>query len=108
MCELRKVPALFEHYLEHRQADGDSFLEFLYEDYLSDVGDKENHHGNGTSQEMPFQHHSIQSHCCNFIPLTLINYELNQPHFETEKVLKIYSFNYSFLYLNAIFQPPRV
>ncbi len=107
-CELRKIPAMYEHYLEHREADGDSFLEFFYEDFLSDVGDQENHHGKQPTEEMPFQNHSSQSHCCNFIPLSLNSYEILRSQNEVEKGSSTYSFNYSFLYLDSIFQPPRV
>ena len=105
LCELQKIPALYGHFLEHRQADGDSFLEFIYEDYLSDVGDKENHHGKDSSQEMPLQHHTAQSHCCNLMPLGLCNCNLYRPNGEKIKGYKDYNFQYSFLYLESIFQP---
>ena len=108
LCELRKIPALYEHYQEHRLADGDSFFEFIYEDFLSDVGDREKHHGKEPSQDMPFQNHSSQSHCCNFIPLVLNSYDMNKPQAVLEEGFNLYFLNYSFLYLDSIFQPPRV
>jgi len=106
-CELREITALYEHYLEHLEADGDSFLEFIYEDFLSDVGDKE-HHNKQPISDMPIHNHSTQSHCCNFIPLAINGYELSKPQSESSQDFGSYSFNYSFLFLNSIFQPPRI
>ncbi len=106
-CELRKLPALYEHYLEHLQEDGDSFFEFVYEDFLSKQGDKDGHHNKPPIQDLPFQNHTFQSHCCNFFPI-VNTFKIHHPDVSTNTYNNEYAFHYSYLYLNTIFQPPRV
>lgn len=106
-CELRKLPALFAHYLEHREAGGDTFAQFLYEDFLSNQGDEQNHHGRKPSQDLPFQHHATQTHCCNY---TLVSMDqllpVNQEGVTVHRRMP-YTYQYSFLYLDSIFEPPQ-
>lgn len=99
-CELNRIPTIYNHFLEHKEADGDSFLEFIYEDFLSDRGDRDGHHNNKPKEDFPFQSHSFHTHCCAY---TLPCYDINisLPTIDLMAITNYYSFNYSFLYLDG-------
>ncbi len=55
--QLVKLPALFSHYIEHRQLDTQlSFVSFIKEHYQSDVD-----HSDSKHQNLPFKSHECQS-----------------------------------------------
>ncbi|HSM62957.1 MAG TPA: hypothetical protein VK833_03360 [Gillisia sp.] len=105
-CELPKISNLLEHYEEHNEAFGDSFMEFLEEDYFS-FNDSQKHHDNSDHEDLPFQGNH---HCCSH---TLVYYTLNTDYVITPELVELnpeYSFfNSEFFseYLDSPFQPPQ-
>ncbi|UII23163.1 hypothetical protein [Fulvivirga ligni] len=105
LCELRELPKVFDHYQEHKLAAGDSFLEYLTEDYLSFKSSERQHHAD--DDNLPFHGHLNHSHCCSF---TIFRQEQGfswQSDFRKTE-LPTYNFIANTAYLNSIFQPPQV
>tara|TARA_A100000171_G_scaffold45453_1_gene49197 strand:- start:5977 stop:6369 length:393 start_codon:yes stop_codon:yes gene_type:complete len=63
-CEFQKLPNLFEHFSEHQQFNGDSFLDFLAENYLKNDGEQK-HHDTNDHENLPFH----GAHQCSHAPL---------------------------------------
>lgn len=62
-CELKKIPNLYEHYLEHKDCNGGtSFFQFLADDYFNDNGVAEKHHDDSEHDNLPFHG---DDHCCS-------------------------------------------
>ncbi|PIB35452.1 hypothetical protein BFP72_08625 [Reichenbachiella sp. 5M10] len=104
-CELEKLPTLMQHYEEHKAYDGDSFIEFLVEDYLSD--EEEGHHDDSQDSELPFH----GQHQCPHAPLfcTVEQYfALTQVDALEISQYSMYSFSMVSAYAEAPFQPPKV
>ncbi|MEB2787099.1 hypothetical protein [Algoriphagus persicinus] len=106
-CELQKLPNLFDHYEEHQEFDGDSFLEFLAEDYLNDKDDVQGHHDDSDHDDLPFHG---QHQCCHgyiFIAPLLGQTEVATLYFSTLTRASCYSFSLSSEYSESPFQPPK-
>jgi hypothetical protein len=100
-CEFQKITLIYLHYKEHKAFDGDSFLDFLIEDYTNNNRIANEHH------EVPY--HS--SHQCSYLTffftqqskdaLEIFNYKEN---------LKIYYYSafFSSTNLDTLLEPPRV
>lgn len=104
-CELQKLPAVFTHFQEHREADGDNFLQFVYEDFFSSQGTEDGHH-EGDHDDLPFN----GNHQCCHAPLAFVTFQ-----FEDFKVTESYldtKFGAYFSpapqgYIETPFQPPK-
>lgn len=106
-CELQKLPNLFDHYEEHKAFDGDSFFQFLAEDYLNDKGEAQGHHDDSDHDDLPFHG---QHQCCHgsiFIAPLLSHIEMTVFHFSTQAKTSLYAFSVSTEYLDTPFQPPK-
>ena len=108
LCDqIEKISDFIGHYEEHKAYDGDSFFEFLVEDYLNDIGDKEGHHKNSGKEKMP-NHANHQ--CCH--PLVFVTpsntIAIKTLIFKTKSQYNHYSFHFNSRFLESIFQPPKV
>lgn len=106
-CELQKLPELFDHYDDHKEFEGDSFWEFLAEDYLNDKGDAQGHHDDSDHENLPFRG---QHQCCHgyvFIPSLSDHVKVAARYFCTQTKASSYTFSISTGYLDAPFQPPK-
>jgi hypothetical protein len=72
-CELEKLPAIIHHFQHHQEEDGDSFVQFVYEDLLSTTGSKEGHHNDSNREDSPFQ----GNHNCSHAPLAFLSYQFD-------------------------------
>ena len=106
-CELQKLPNLFDHYEEHKEFDGDSFLQFLTEDYLNDKGDAQGHHDDSDHDDLPFHGQHQCAHGYVFIASLLDRIEMGTIHFSTQTKASLYTFSISSEYLDTPFQPPQ-
>ncbi|SMD44725.1 hypothetical protein SAMN00777080_3353 [Aquiflexum balticum DSM 16537] len=106
-CELQKLPNLFDHYEEHQEFDGDSFLDFLAEDYFNDTGDAQGHHDDSDHDDLPFHG---QHQCCHvhiFMTPLLGQPEIATLHFSTQTKGSHYNFSLCSEYSESPFQPPK-
>ncbi|WP_456458867.1 hypothetical protein [Reichenbachiella sp.] len=104
-CEIKQVPNLIDHYTEHKAQDGDSFWDFLVEDYI-DHGKGKNHHDENEHDDLPFHGNHQCQHTNILISSTIIfSVELDINPLEPSK--GIYQFMFSSRYLETPFQPPR-
>lgn len=106
-CELPKISNLFEHYEEHNETYGDSFMEFLEEDYFTFDGSQE-HHENSGHEDLPFQG---SHHCCSH---SLVFYSSNIEYMISPEITELkpqysfYSSEFFSEFLDSPFQPPQV
>lgn len=108
LCEqIEQTSNFIAHYQDHKEYDGDSFFEYVVEDYFNDEGDKEGHH-NGSDQEKIPSHTHHQ--CCH--PLVFVapsnSVAIKAIEFESSTQFDNYSFPFNSRFLESIFQPPRV
>lgn len=105
--EVLKLPLLIQHYIEHNQDDNShSVLDFLTMHY----GEGDNHHHNDHEHEhdhLPFKTANVHSaQVVDFLPLVfdfpnqLVENKLKKPILQKQV--------YSNVYLNSIWQPPKV
>ena len=105
-CELEKIPNLIEHYAEHKAVDGDSFWQFLVEDYI-DHGEGENHHNENDHDDLPF-HGSHQCHHSNVLVSLVLSFSIDLDMLLVDPTISTYQFAYSTIYMETPFQPPQV
>lgn len=106
-CEFQKIGEMYSHYQEHKEFDGDSFLDFILEDYVLDDDSSKEHHENSN-------HHQAPSHCSH--QCSNITYFITcQSQFVLEDVnfsenIRFYNYKafFSSTYLDTLFQPPQV
>lgn len=106
-CEFQKIAAVYSHYLEHKTFDGDTFLDFVLEDYILDDGSGAEHHENSNHHETPL--HS--SHQCGHVTFFFSQEaQFILEAFNYKEILKFdyYNTSLSSTYLDTLFQPPRV
>ena len=106
-CEFQKIGAMYSHYQEHKEFDGDSFLDFILEDYILDDDSSKKHHENSNHHEAPI--HS--SHQCGHITYFLScqsQFVLENFNFSENLRFDNYNAFFSSAYLDTLFQPPRV
>lgn len=104
-CEFQKIPNLINHYDEHNSYDGDSFWQFLVEDYLNFQGDQE-HHESKEHDDLPFH----GSHQCSHAPLLYtLDSRNNIPASEkpTDAANGMYSFSCISAFTDTPLQPPQ-
>lgn len=94
------------HYESHESFDGDSFWEFIMEDYASHQGDHEGHHSDG-HEDLPFH----GQHQCNHAPLVvslhLNTIKLDLPPSFLQTHSSHYIFSISSAHLDQLIQPPK-
>ena len=105
-CEFEKITAIYSHYQEHKAFDGDSFLDFVIEDYINSDGNAKEHHENSNHHEAPYNNPHQCSHVTAFftqqsqITLETFNYNENLK-------FDYYSAFFSSTHLDTLLQPPR-
>lgn len=108
ICEqIEKVSNFIAHYQDHKDYDGDSFFEYVVEDYFNDKGDKEGHHNRSEQEKIPSHTHH---QCCHFVvfaaPLDSIAFKVIG--FERGTPFNQYSFHFNSRSQESLLQPPQV
>lgn len=106
-CEFQKIAAVYSHYQEHKNFDGDSFFEFIMEDYVLDDDSSKEHHENSNHHEAPFHNSHQCSHITYFITCQS-QFVLESFNFSEKLCFDNYNAFFSSAYLDTLFQPPRV
>lgn len=108
VCEqIEKISDFLSNYQEHKEFDGDSFLEFVVEGYFNSQGYFGGHHHDSKHDNAPV-HSSKQ--CCQhiiffspFYPPLISNVPKEEQSQFNYYTLQLYS-----RYLESLFQPPKV
>ncbi|MEH1008946.1 MULTISPECIES: hypothetical protein [Flavobacteriaceae] len=103
---IKEISSVITHYQEHK-VYGDSFLEYVVEDYIDNDTKNEGHHHNPDKENTPFHSHN---QCCHPLVLIIANNNLaltNRLKFEEKKQYNLHKVNFTSRYLESLFQPPR-
>lgn len=108
LCEkIEELSAFITHYQDHKEYDGDSFFEYVVEDYFNDYGDKEGHH-NGSEHDKVPSHSNHQ--CCH--PIVFVtpsnSVAIKSIRFEGNTQFDQYTSQFNSRFLESLFQPPWV
>ncbi len=108
VCEqIEELSHFVAHYQEHKEVDGYSFLEYVYEDYVDTDGTPEDHHQDSDHDNNPV--HNSHQCCQHFVFFASIQPALiNDVSFEAQNQFNHYTFQLNSRYLESLFQPPRV
>ncbi|MEB8328379.1 hypothetical protein OO009_03355 [Flavobacteriaceae bacterium KMM 6897] len=105
--QIEQISHFISHYQDHKDFDGDSFLEYVGEEYFSDGHEEEEHHNDANQNQSPSHSHH---QCCN--PLVFIKptnvVALNFLSFEEKRQVSSYTAQFNSRFLESLFQPPRV
>lgn len=108
ICEqIEEISHFIAHYQDHKEDDGYSFFEYVYEDYINDDGKTDNHHPDSDRENVPVHTgHQCCQHFVFFAPfqLTLIN----DVSYDVQNQSNYYTFQLNSRYLESLFQPPQV
>ncbi|GBF22165.1 hypothetical protein C21_04358 [Arenibacter sp. NBRC 103722] len=107
LCEqIEKISHFVEHYQDHREYDGDSFFEYVVEDYFNSEGDNGFHHTGSEEDKIPSHTHN---QCCH--PIVFVapanSVEIKSIRFENSFEYGKYSFLFNSRFLESLYQPPR-
>ena len=106
-CELKKLPALISHFEEHNAIGGDTFFEFIIEDYVYHDENSSGHHDHDKDDDLPFHG---QHQCCHGpVFMTLFQYFPEIENFCLTNQVKVSSYSFSLCseYSESPFQPPK-
>ncbi len=108
VCEqIEKISDFVSHYQEHKNFNGDSFFEFVYEDYITYSHNNDGHHQDSDHENLP--DHTSHQCCHHFVFFTSIETSLiNRFTTEEQNHFNFYTFNINSRYLESLFQPPKV
>lgn len=104
---IREISSIITHYQDHK-VYGDSFLEYLVEDYIDNDAKNEGHHNNQDKKNTPVHSHN---QCCHPLELIIANKNsalTNRLKFEEKKQFNLLKVNFTSRYLETLFQPPKV
>ena len=104
---IKEISSVITHYQEHK-VYGDSFLEYVVEDYVDNDAKNEGHHHNPDKENTPIHSHQ---QCCHPLVLMIENNNLaltNQLRFEGKEQFNLHKVNFTSRYLESLFQPPQV
>lgn len=105
--QIEKISDFIVHYQEHKNFDGDSFFDFVYEDYISDNQKTDDHHQDSEHDNAPV--HSSHQCCQHFVFFAVFQPTLiNSASYETQHQFDYYTFQLNSRYLESLFQPPKV
>lgn len=108
-CELNKLPNLYEHYLEHKECNDDSFVQFVWQDYLNeDTADESGHH-EAEHEDLPTPGQG--DHNCCHTPIYfayLPGISLEEIDFSFKTNAGFYNISLISQYADSFFQPPQV
>jgi len=103
---IKEISKVINHYQDHK-AYGDSFFDYVVEDYIDSDAKNEEHHHNSDKENKPV--HS-QNQCCQPLVLIITSNNLalnNRLKLEEKKQYNLHKVNFSSRYLESLFQPPR-
>ena len=104
---IKEILNIITHYQDHK-VYGDSFLEYVVEDYVDNDAKNEEHHHNPDNDNTPIHSHQ---QCCHPLVLMIENNNLaltNQLRFEGKEQFNLHKVNFTSRYLESLFQPPKV
>ncbi|MDC6388777.1 MULTISPECIES: hypothetical protein [Flavobacteriaceae] len=104
---IKEISSILIHYQDHK-VYGDSFLEYVVEDYFGNVAKAERHHNDSGKQKTPIHSHQ---QCCHPLVLIIANNNsalINLLKFEGKEQFNLYKVNFTSRYLESLFQPPKV
>ncbi len=107
-CEqIKKISGFFSHYQEHKEIDGYSFLQYIYEDYIEEKGNSDDHERDSQHKNTPV--HFAHNCCQYFVFYTPFHPILKgiDPN-ETQNQFIVYQFRLNSAYPESLFQPPQV
>lgn len=107
LCEqIEKISHFVDHYQDHREYDGDSFFEYVVEDYFNTDGDKEGHHTGSEKDKIPSHNHN---QCCHPIVFVAPAYSVAIKSIRLENSIEFgqYSFHFNSRFLESLYQPPK-
>ncbi|MDO6601500.1 hypothetical protein [Arenibacter palladensis] len=107
LCEqIEKISHFVDHYQDHREYDGDSFFEYVVEDYFNTDGDKEGHHTGSEEDKIPSHTHN---QCCH--PIVFVapanSVAIKSIRFENSIEFGQYPFHFNSRFLDSLYQPPK-
>ena len=107
VCEqIHKISFFFTHYDDHK-VYGDSFYEYVVEDYVDKDVKNAKHHDNTERENVSF--HSHHAHCHNEVFIANTDTTLlRQSKFAEEKQFNLHLLSFNSRFLESLFQPPRV
>ena len=106
-CEqIHKASDFIFHYQDHKNFDGDSFVEYAFEELFGENHDNSTHH-NDSNQNHPTH---TNNQCCHALIFITPNYKftVKTPNLEEQKQANGTTSHFSSRYLDSLFQPPRV
>ncbi len=108
VCEqIEEMSHFLAHYQDHKELDGYSFLEYVYEDYLNDDGELDDHHQDSEHGDAPVHNgHQCCQHLVFFTPFQPS--EISAIPSEEQNKFNYYTFQLNSRYLESLFQPPKV
>lgn len=104
--QIEDISHFIFHYQDHKE-EGDSFLEYVYEDYINGDAQDHEHQEDSDHEDSPF--HSCHQ-CCQHV-VFFTSFQLNEiasATVEQQRKSDYYTFQINSRYLEALFQPPRV
>ena len=104
---IKEVLSIINHFQDHK-VFGDTFYEYVVEDFISNDLKNEKHHNNPDKENTP--HHSHHQ-CCHPLVLIISNNNSSLPYglkFAEKKQVNVHKVNFTSRYLESLFQPPRV
>ena len=103
----KEVSKVISHFQDHK-VHGDSFIDYIIEDYIGNDVEKELHHNNSGDEDLPV--HS-KHQCFHSVVLYISdsNYHANSQRFnEIKEQIVFYRDNLSSRFLESPFHPPQV
>ncbi|WP_232231266.1 hypothetical protein [Maribacter sp. 1_2014MBL_MicDiv] len=104
---IKEISSIIYHFQEHK-IYGDSFIEYVVEDYLNNDVKNETHHNDKDNDDIPVHSHH---QCCHPLVLFVANENIvttNRLKFEEVKQFSLYKVNFNSRFLESLFQPPRI
>lgn len=104
---VKEISSIIAHYQDHK-IYGDSFLEYVVEDYIDNDAKNEGHHNNSDKENIPVHSHH---QCCHPLALFIANNNtdpVNRLKFEDKELVNLYTVNFNSRCLESLFQPPQV
>lgn len=104
---IKKISNLITHYQDHK-VYGDSFLDYVVEDYFDSDSKNGEHHHKQNKENTPVDSHN---QCCHPLELIITYHDLalnNRLKFEEKKQYNLHKVNFTSRYIESLLQPPKV
>lgn len=103
---VHKISSFITHYQDHK-VYGDSFFEYVVEDYIENDTKNQEHHSNSDKDNIPV--HSHHQGCHSIVYIINTNTALiDRLKFDEVKQLNLHSVHFNSRNLESLFQPPKV